>query len=159
MGVERKAIQDRIDTATRVILASPRSLFRAFVDEEMLQSWRPPDGMTARIERFDPRVGGGYRMVLTHAEGSDAQGTTNAREDVVDVSFVELTDTQIIESVRFQSVDPAYAEPMTLTTRFEPVVDGTKVTFAASEVPATIDAEDHKTGMASALRHLARLTE
>jgi conjugative transfer pilus assembly protein TraH len=57
-----------------VILASPRSLFRAFRDPEMLASWRAPEGMTARIERFDPRIGGGYRVVLTYAEDTGQHG-------------------------------------------------------------------------------------
>lgn len=81
-------------------------------------------------------------------------------KDVCDVRFVDLApDEQIIEEVRFVSDDPDFAVPMTLTTRFEPVVDGTKVTVAARSVPAAISPEDHQVGIASSLRNLARLTE
>lgn len=45
--------------ASRVILASPRTLFRAFVDAETMAAWRAPDGMTATMLSFDPRPGGG----------------------------------------------------------------------------------------------------
>ena len=52
-------------SATRIILASPRAVFRAFLDAEVMANWRPPEGMTARLTHFDPRTGGGYRMALT----------------------------------------------------------------------------------------------
>jgi uncharacterized protein YndB with AHSA1/START domain len=159
VSVENQAAQGRVDSASRVILATPRTLFRAFIDPEMLASWRASEGMTARIERFDPRIGGGYRIVLTYAQDSDARGKTSPREDVADVRFVELSIDGIVEQVRFVSDDPAFAEPMTIATSFEPVVDGTKVTFAARAVPSAIDPDDHKTGMATALRNLARLAE
>jgi hypothetical protein len=48
---------------------------------------------------------------------------------------------------------------MTLTTRFEPVVDGTKVLFTITGIPAGIRLEDHQADMALALRRLALLTE
>jgi uncharacterized protein YndB with AHSA1/START domain len=150
----------RTDSATRVILASGRSLFRAFVDREMLASWRAPDGMHARIERFDPRIGGGYRIVLTYADGGAAQsGKASASEDIAEVRFLELDETRIVEEIRFASEDPRLSLPMTLTTSFEPLADGTKVTMAATGVPDAIDAEAHRTGIAQALRNLARLTE
>lgn len=159
--VEDQADSRRADSASRVILASPRILFRAFLDREMLASWRAPDGMTARIERFDPRIGGGYRIILSHGSANgEAHGKTAPGKDVCDVRFLELApDDQIIEEVRFVSDDPGFAAPMTLTTRFEPVRDGTKVTITARGVPDAISPDDHQTGMASSLRNLARLTE
>jgi uncharacterized protein YndB with AHSA1/START domain len=161
MGVEDQAAPGRIDSASRVILATPRTLFRAFLDPEILASWRAPEGMTARIERFDPRSGGGYRIILSYPAGdTEAHGKTSPGEDVADVRFIELApDDRIIEEVRFVSVDPGYATPMTITTSFEPVVDGTKVTVVARDVPPGISPEDHKAGIASSLRNLARLTE
>jgi uncharacterized protein YndB with AHSA1/START domain len=151
----------RIDTASRVILAPPRTLFRAFLDAESLANWRAPDGMTASILRFDPRIGGGYRMILGYDEGeTDAVGKTRAGEDEVVVQFLELLPHErIVEAIRFVSDDPAFAGVMILTTSFEPTREGTKVSFRASEVPAGIDREEHLAGMASSLRNLARLTE
>jgi uncharacterized protein YndB with AHSA1/START domain len=160
VGVEHQAGQERIYSASRVILASPRTLFRAFVDPEMLASWRAPEGMTARIEGFDPRIGGGYRIILTYVTSdAESHGKTSPGQDVAEVRFLELGDDQIIEEVRFVSDNADYAEPMTITTGFEPVVDGTKVTVAARNVPPGISPEDHKAGIASSLRNLARLTE
>ena len=159
-GVNNQASRDRVDSASRVILAAPRVLFRAFVDPEMLASWRAPEGMTARIERFDPRIGGGYRIILHYPpDQAGDHGKTAPGEDVADVRFLELGDEQIIEEVRFVSSNPALADPMTLTTSFEAVIDGTKVTTAARGVPDAIRPEDHQAGIASSLRKLAQLTE
>jgi uncharacterized protein YndB with AHSA1/START domain len=159
--LENQAAGDRIDRASRVILATPRTLLRAFLDLEQLVAWRAPEGMTARIERFDPRIGGGYRMVLTYGQATaGVSGKTSATEDVVEVRFVEIApDDRVVEEVRFVTDDPAFAGLMTITTTFEPVRDGTKVSVAAADVPPGISAADHKTGMDSSLRKLARLTE
>ena len=60
-----------------------RSVFRAFVDPDLLVVWLPPDGMTGRLERFDAR-GGGYRMVLTY-DAAEGGGKSTADADVVEV--------------------------------------------------------------------------
>ncbi|WP_404337910.1 hypothetical protein AB2M62_03715 [Sphingomonas sp. MMS12-HWE2-04] len=75
--------------ATRVILASPRTLFRTFVDAETMAAWRAPDGMTAFLRGFDPRVGG-YRMILTYDDPARGAGKTAPGRDEVEVRFVEL---------------------------------------------------------------------
>lgn len=152
---------ERIDTASRVILATPRTLFRAFVDAETMLGWRAPDGMEARLKSFDPRVGGGYRMVLRYT-GVDAasHGKTRPGEDEVEVRFVELlAEEKVVEAVRFVTDGPVTSVPMMLTTTFQPDRDGTRVTFSAANVPETIDPADHAEGMAASLRNLARLTE
>ncbi|MGH9177407.1 MAG: SRPBCC domain-containing protein, partial [Acidimicrobiales bacterium] len=48
----------RTDRASRVIAAPPDRVYAAFVDPEALAAWLPPDGMSARIERFDLEPGG-----------------------------------------------------------------------------------------------------
>lgn len=155
------AEERRIDTASRVILASPRTLFRTFLDPEILIGWRAPEGMTAEIRAFDARVGGGYRMVLRY-EGVDAadHGKTRPGEDEVVVEFAEmLAEERVVERVRFVSDDARYAGTMILTTILEPAREGTKLTLKAENVPAGISAADHREGMLSSLRNLARLTE
>ena len=152
---------DRTDSVSRVILATPRTLFRTFMDAEMLASWRTPDEMTSRISHFEPSVGGGYSMLLRH--GQDAPptaGRTRTREDEIEVRFITLLpDELVVEEVHFLSLDPAFAEPMMLTTRLEPTRDGTKVTLTVSNVPSVMPADDHHDRLAAALRSLARLTE
>lgn len=55
-------MSDSVVHTTRTILAAPRVVYRAFLDPEAVVYWRLPKGMTAKIYRFDPRVGGGYRI-------------------------------------------------------------------------------------------------
>jgi len=144
-----------------VILASQRTIFRTFLDEETLGGWRAPEGMSARFLSFDPRIGGGYRMVLSYdAASAGMQGKTRPGEDEVAVEFRELLpDERVIEAVTFVTDDPGLQGTMVLTTLLEPAREGTKVTLRAEHVPAGISPEDHRAGMLSSLRNLARLTE
>jgi uncharacterized protein YndB with AHSA1/START domain len=162
-GVSRVTIElaeAQVHSASRVILAAPRTLFRAFVDPEAMVSWRVPDGMSAKISHFDPRVGGGYRMILIYAGAHATFGKTTADSDVVDVRFAELAaEERVVELVRFDADHPAFHGEMRLTTRFAPVADGTRVTMTAEHVPVGIGKSDHEAGIAASLRKLALLTE
>ena len=147
-------------SAARTILASPRAIYRAFLDSETIASWRPPAGMTAKIFRFDPRPGGGYRMAFVYDGAEVSQGKSSANADIFEGRFVELIpDEKIVEAVTFETEDPAFGGTMTITTRLTPVRDGTKVTFTAENVPAGISEADHKAGMESTLKNLANLLE
>ena len=76
------------------------------------------------------------------------------------VRFVELIpDERIVESVEFESDDPSFAGKMILTTSLREVVDGTRVTFTAENVPAGIGQAEHQRGMESTLKKLAILLE
>lgn len=100
----------RVDSASRVILATPRTLFRTFLDPETLVAWRAPEGMSARLHHFEPRIGGGYGMVLRYAETAPATaGKTRAYEDEVEVKFLKfLPEERVVEEVHFISTDPAF---------------------------------------------------
>jgi uncharacterized protein YndB with AHSA1/START domain len=149
-----------VHTATRTILAAPRAIYRAFLDAETVASWRLPKGMTAKIYRFDPRLGGGYRMAFCYDINSAGHGKTAENADVFEGRFIELIpEEKIVETVDFESADPAFGGTMTITTTLTPVRDGTKVTFTAENVPSGISAADHKSGMESTLKNLANLLE
>jgi len=116
--------------------------------------------MTAKIFRFDPRPGGGYRMAFVYDGAEVSQGKSSANADIFEGRFVELIpDEKIVEAVTFETEDPAFGGTMTITTRLTPVRDGTKVTFTAENVPAGISEADHKAGMESTLKNLANLLE
>lgn len=149
----------RTDSVSRVILASPHKLYRAHLDPEMMASWRAPEGMRAEVLAFEGRLGGVYRMAL-HYPAPSQGGKSGPGVDRFEGAFVELVpDEKIVEQVRFESDDPAFARPMTITTRLRPVRDGTKVTVDCTDVPPGISVEDHLKGIASSLRNLAMLTE
>jgi uncharacterized protein YndB with AHSA1/START domain len=100
----------RTDSASRAIMASPRTIYQALLDPEALVSWLPPQGMKGHIFMFDPREGGIYRMALTY-DGSyhSTPGKTSEHSDVVRGRFLELVpDERIVQQVEFESEDPAF---------------------------------------------------
>jgi uncharacterized protein YndB with AHSA1/START domain len=147
----------RTDTAVRLIGAPPARVFAALVDPDALTRWLPPAGMTGRFERFDAYPGGSYRLVLTYLDATDARGKASETEDIVEARFVEIVpDERIVQSVEFESDDPAFAGTMTITWEIVPALDGSRVEIRAENVPSGISAEDHAAGLSSSLANLAQ---
>jgi uncharacterized protein YndB with AHSA1/START domain len=150
----------RTDTASRVVAAPLAQVFAALVDRDALTTWLPPDGMTARFERFDPRPGGSSRLVLTYTDAARAQGKATADSDVVEARYVDVVPgARVVQAVDFVSDDVAFAGTMTMTWEVTAVEGGTRVDITAEDVPDGISAEDHAIGLASSLAKLARLVE
>ncbi|HVE94000.1 MAG TPA: SRPBCC family protein [Acidimicrobiales bacterium] len=150
----------RTDRASRVVTAPIERVFTALLDRDALLSWLAPRGMTATFERFDPTVGGSYRLVLTYSEATDARGKSAADADVVEARYVEIVENQrVVQSVDFVSDDPAFAGTMTMTWELATVEGGTRVDIIAEDVPDGISREDHATGLASSLENLAAYVE
>jgi len=150
----------RTDNASRVIAAAPAKVYAALVDREALAAWLPPDGMTARFDRFDPRPGGSYRLVLTYADASRAAGKATPDSDIVEARYVDIVpDVRVVQVVSFVSDDPAFAGTMTMTWEVTAVDGGTRVDVTAEDVPDGISAEDHANGLASSLANLAEHVE
>lgn len=149
----------RIDMASRVLRASPQTIYKALLDPDAVAAWRPPNGMTGKIYAFDPRAGGMFRMALVY-DDQTARGKTDGHQDVVEGRFQELVPNErVVEVVTFESDDPAFAAEMTITTSLAPVPGGTEVTITCENVPRGINAEDHQVGLASTLANLAAFTE
>lgn len=149
----------RTDSASRLIPATPDALFAALVDPDALMAWLPPSGMTGRTLLFEPWQGGRYRIELRfEGEGQPgAMGKTDARSDISAGRFLALEpDRRIVQSVAFESADPAFAGQMIMTWSLQPAPGGTTVTVTAENVPAGISAEDHAAGLASSLENLER---
>ncbi|MFD6280791.1 SRPBCC family protein [Streptomyces sp. NPDC060209] len=150
----------RIDRASRVIAAPPASVYGALLDRTSLEAWLPPDGMRGRVERWDPRPGGGFRMILTYLDPADSPGKTSDSTDVVEVVFADLVPSErVVQQAVFEADDRAYAGTMTMTWHLAAVGDGTEVTVIAADVPPGIDQTDHETGIASSLANLASYVE
>lgn len=150
----------RTDTATRLVHASPDTVYRAFVDARALMAWLPPKGMRGRALLFEPWEGGRYRIELAFVgEGHEVAGKTTERTDITSGRFLALEPgRRIVQSVEFESADTAFAGTMVMTWSLEaaPGEQGTRVTVTAANVPSGISAEDHETGIASSLDNLAR---
>ena len=150
----------RTDSASRLIAAPPERVYSAFVDREALVAWLPPDGMSGRFERFDPRPGGSYRLVLTYADASASPGKASTDSDVVEARFVDLVPgARVVQAVDFLSDDSAYAGTMTMTWEITAVDGGTRVDITADNVPDGVSPEDHAAGLTSSLANLADYLE
>lgn len=146
----------RTDRASRVIAAPPERVYAALVDSEALTAWLPPHGMSGRFERFDPRPGGSYRLVLTYADASASPGKASADQDIVEARFVDIVPgVRVVQAVDFVSDDPANAGTMTMTWEVSAIEGGTRVDITADNVPDGISADDHAAGLASSLVNLA----
>jgi len=145
----------RTDSVSRMIAAPPAAVYDAFLDREALEAWLPPEGMRGRIDRWDPRSGGGFRMVLTYLDAADSPGKTSEGTDVVDIGFVDLVPTErVVQRAVFEADDPSFAGTMTMTWELTATPEGTEVTVTATDVPPGVDQADHEAGMASSLANL-----
>ena len=150
----------RTDEATLVINASPHRIFSALSTAAELVEWLPPEGMSGRVEHFDCRTGGGYRMVLAYRDVAGAPGKSGAGEDIVEAKFIEVTDgVRLVQAIEFESDDPRYAGVMRMTWEVRASGAGSEVLFRAEDVPEGISAADHVEGLTSSLQNLAALVE
>ncbi|WP_372349268.1 SRPBCC family protein [Streptomyces sp. KL116D] len=150
----------RTDRASRVIAAPPATVYDALLDRESLQTWLPPEGMSGRIERWDPRPGGGFRMILTYLDPTESPGKTSDATDVVDVEFAALErPARVVQRAVFEADDPAFAGTMTMTWQLTAADAATEVTVTATGVPSGIDQAVHEAGISSSLAHLASFVE
>jgi uncharacterized protein YndB with AHSA1/START domain len=146
---------------TKFIAASPQVIYHACTDSAALAIWRAPGDMTGEVHQFDLRVGGGYEMSLYYPSSEEVEhGKTSAGEDRFWARFVELVPPhRIVEAVRFDSADPAFAGELIMEVTLEPQGDGTLVTIRFEDLPAGIRPEDNEAGTQSALDKLAHYVE
>jgi uncharacterized protein YndB with AHSA1/START domain len=151
----------RTDSASRLINASRQTIYRAFTNPDAWVKWLPPRGMTARLLRFDLREGGSYRMALTYCgDDPSVRGKTAKDTDVVDGRFLDVVqDARIVQLVKFESDDPAFAGEMKMTWTLSPAGSVTKVSIICENVPEGIRREEHDAALRSTLENLATLVE
>jgi len=146
---------------SRIIRAPRKVIYEAFLNPETLASWRAPKNMEARVDEFDAREGGAYRMSLTYTEPEGSPGgKTSEDTDTFQCKFVELVPYEkIVELIEFESSDPRFAGEMTMTTSFSAAGKGTEVTVLCENLPTGIGPEDNELGCRSSLQNLARPVE
>lgn len=147
-------------TTSRLIQAFPDAVYRAFVDPELLVQWQAPDGMTAKLHRFDPRPGGGYEMSLFYDDPSIA-GKSGGNEDRYTATFIELVDPRhIVESIVFDTGEHSRStEPMIMSVDLESSGVSTMVTMTFDHLPPGVSPADNDLGTQQSLAKLARLVE
>ncbi|WP_394170698.1 SRPBCC domain-containing protein [Saccharospirillum alexandrii] len=150
----------RIDSASRLISASPETIYRAFSEPGSMERWLPPGNMTGKMLHFDFREGGSYRMRLTYTEPYQGGGKTSEDSDEVEVQLTKLEEGRVIEqAVVFESEDPLFSGTMQMSWMFQSGNGRTLVTIQARNVPEGIRPEDHDAGLNSTLEKLAEFVE
>lgn len=145
----------RKDTASRIIKAPPSAIYQAFMDPNVLVLWLPPEGMEGRIDVFEAKEGGVFRMILTYVDSEQIAGKTSENTDIVQGKFVELVeDKRIVQQIEFESEDPAFFGEMIMTWNLLTVTGGTEVTIVCENIPVGIRQDDHEDGMKSTLENL-----
>ncbi|GHO76554.1 hypothetical protein KSD_43250 [Ktedonobacter sp. SOSP1-85] len=146
---------------SKFIKAAPEILYQAFTDPAALAAWLAPGDMAAKVHHFDLRVGGGYQMSLYYPSSElPSLGKTREREDGYTARFTELTPPRrIVETITFDSADPAFSGEMIMVVTFEAKDNGTTVSIFFKDIPPGIPPEDNETGTQSSLEKLARYVE
>jgi uncharacterized protein YndB with AHSA1/START domain len=149
-------------TATRVglrINAPHAAVYRALLDPRAVATWQVPDGMTSHVHEFDPREGGAFRISLTYDAPTDT-GKTTAQTDTFHGRFVKLIENeQVVETVEFETADPAMQGEMTITITLADAKGGTELLAVHDRLPAGLSPADHETGWRMSLGKLAALVE
>jgi uncharacterized protein YndB with AHSA1/START domain len=134
----------------RVLRAPAERVYQAFLDPDALCRWLPPYGYLGKIDRIDPREGGGYHMSFTNF------GTGHSHS--FESTFLELIPGKRIR-IADKFDDPGPAGDMTKTIMLRAVSCGTEIEILHEGLPSAIPAEMCYLGWQESLLQLARLVE
>lgn len=134
----------------RVVRSTPEKVYRAFLDADALIKWMPPCGFTAKVQHFDPKVGGGFRMSFTNFGTGSSHSFGGSYLELVPHERLRYTD-------KFD--DPNLPGEMAVTVNLRKVLCGTEVNIEQAGVPAVIPAEMCYLGWQESLSQLAALVE
>jgi uncharacterized protein YndB with AHSA1/START domain len=134
----------------RVLRSQPEKVYRAFLDAAAMAKWLPPYGFVCKVEHFDPRVGGTFRMSFVNF--STGQGHSFGGE------YLELVPNQKIRyNDKFD--DPNLPGVMEVTVSLKAVSCGTEMNVVQEGIPEVIPPEMCYLGWQESLAQLARLVE
>lgn len=143
----------------RHVNAPRAAVYRAPLDARAIAQWKVPTGMSSHVHEFDPREGGFFRVSLTY-DAPTGTGKTTAHTDTYHGRFVKLVpDEQVVESVEFETEDPAMRGEMTITTTLADADGGTEILAVHDGLPPGLSPADNEAGWQEALAKLAALVE
>jgi len=134
----------------RVLRASPKKLYKAFLEPEAMAKWHPPNGFICKVHHMDAKVGGTYKMSFTNF--------TTGHSHSFGGEYLELVPSQRIRySNKFD--DPNMAGKMQTTITFKKVYCGTELNIVQKGIPSIIPTEMCYLGWQESLILLAKLVE
>jgi uncharacterized protein YndB with AHSA1/START domain len=149
-------------TSTRIdrhVNAPRTTVHRALLDLVAVAKWMVPTGMTSRIHAFTPLEGGRFRISLTY-DSPSAAGKTTPHTDTYHGRFEKLViNEQVVETVEFETSDPALMGEMTITFSLAEADGGTDIRAIHDGLPRGLSAADNEAGWRSSLAKLAALVE
>lgn len=149
-------------TTTRIHrhINAPRArLYRVLLDAKAVQTWMVPPGMTSHVHAWDPREGGAFRVSLTY-DAPTTSGKTTAQTDTYHGRFVRLVpDEAVVESLEFETGDPAMQGEMTIAFTLTDAEGGTDLLAVHDHLPPGLSPADNELGWQESLAKLAALVE
>lgn len=134
----------------RVVATKPEKLYRAFTDADAFARWMPPNGFTGKVDTFEAKVGGIYKMSFTNF--------TTGKCEPFGGEFLEMVPNEkIVFSDRFD--DPNLPGEMITTVEMKAVSVGTELTIVQEGIPDVIPVHGCYLGWQESLTNLARLVE
>jgi len=134
----------------RVLRCKPEKAYRAFLQADAMAKWLPPYGFTCTVHRFEPVVGGSFKMSFCNF--STGQSHAFGGE------YVELVPNQLIRYTdKFD--DPQLSGEMAVTVSLREVSCGTELSVLQANIPALIPLEMCYLGWQESLLQLAALVE
>src|SRR5207253_1362137 len=108
----------------------------AFLDPDAMAKWMPPNGYTAHVYKFEPKVGGLYRMSFSSLDKKDTHFFGGKYLEIKPYERLHYTD-------KFESDDPLMQGEIKVTvtsrnvtvTLISPCISGIKVTVTFRDVP------------------------
>ena len=132
----------------RVFNASPKKLYKAFIDADAQAKWLPPNGFTCKVHHLDAKVGGTYKMSFTNF--------TSGKSHSFGGKYLELKQGEYLRySDQFD--DPNLPGEMITTVTIKQVSCGSDVTIVQEGVPDVIPPEMCYLGWQDSLDQLGNL--
>ena len=134
----------------RVLHATPKKVYRAFLDADAMAKWLPPHGFTGKVHHLDAKVGGTYKMSFTNF--------TTGKSHSFGGEYLELTPHERIRHTdKFD--DPNLPGEMRVTITLKKVSVGTELNIVQEGVPEVIPPDACYLGWQESLALLAKLVE
>lgn len=143
--------QEALELVIERDFRAPRELvFRAWTEADMLARWFCPEGCDAPFQRFDPRVGGDYRVCL--------RGKESGTEWWMQGEFLEIEPHErIVLTHVWDDVDRRPDTDSVITVRFTDVDGGTRMHFHQRRFVSGFERDDHRGGWSSCFNRLDAL--
>lgn len=134
----------------RILKARPDKVYRAFIEPDAMTRWLPPYGFLCKVHRFEPRVGGTFRMSFLNFSSGNAHAFGGEYLELVPGERIRYTD-------RFE--DPNLPGEIQVTVELKAVSCGTELSVVQSGIPEVIPVEMCYLGWQESLAQLALLVE